>query len=123
MKARFLKVSPIGDVPPTELPVKAVGPAVAFYKAVLGFDLTSRSGNSAMLKRDEVTIGLVESKADPEQVSCYFSVDNVETLHAELTEKGIEPSEMRIDNFGGKKFKVFFAKEPYGVCFCFGCEV
>ena len=41
----------------------------------------------------------------------------------ELAEKGIEPSEIRVDTINGKKYRVFFAQEPFGVCFCFGRQI
>ena len=47
-------------------------------------------------------------------------VGDVEQLREELAARGIEPSPVRLDEHGGKQYRVFFAKEPYGVCFCFG---
>ena len=119
----FQHVSPIGDTDPRALPVSKVGPAVAFYSRVLGFTLASRGDKSAVLRRDAVEIGLVENDADPEQASCHFAVSDVEALREELEATGIEPSPLRTDTYGEKKYRVFFAREPYGVCFCFGQEV
>jgi lactoylglutathione lyase len=113
---------PIGDTNVNALPVKELGPAIGYYTQVLGFTLVSRD-KIAVLKRNEATIGLEVNDADPEQASCYFSVSDVEALRDELAAKGIEPSEIRVDNHGGKSYRVFFAKEPYGVCFCFGQAV
>jgi hypothetical protein len=47
-------------------------------------------------------------------------VRDVEALYQELEAKGIEPSALRVDEHEGKKYRVVFAKEPYGVCFCCG---
>ncbi len=116
----FISVSPIGDTKTDALPVKSLGPAIGYYTHVLGFQLVKREGEKAVLQRDAVTIGLSRNGDDPEQASCYFGVSDVEALHVELTGKGIEPSDMRVDEHGGKKYRVFFAQEPYGVCFCFG---
>ena len=119
----FNSVHPIGDTDVRALPIKDVGPAVGYYTQVLGFEIVSRSAEGAILRRDGAEIGLARTDADPEQASCYFSVDGVESLRSELDTKGIEPSELRIDDYGGNRYRVFFAKEPYGVCFCFGEQV
>jgi hypothetical protein len=42
------------------------------------------------------------------------------TMRRDLEAKGIEPSPVRLDEHGGKRYLVFFAREPHGVCFCFG---
>src|SRR5579859_756060 len=118
--ATFKSVSPIGDTDTNALPVKELGPAIGYYTRVLGFSLASRENDRATLRRDAVEIGLAKNGSDPEQASCYFGVSDVEALRAELDAKGIEPSALRTDEWGGKHFRVFFAKEPYGVCFCFG---
>lgn len=116
----FKSVHPIGDTNPGALPVKDIGPAVGYYTQVLGFSLVSREEGKAVLRRDEAEIGLAANDEDPEQASCYFAVSDVEALRSELASKGIEPSAIRTDAHGGKSYRVFFAKEPYGVCFCFG---
>lgn len=116
----FKGVYPIGSTDPNALPVKAVGPAVGYYTQVLGFSVVSKEDDRAVLRRDEAQIGLARNGEDPEQASCYFSVSDVEALRQELAARGIEPSPLRVDEHGGEKYRVFFAKEPYGVCFCFG---
>jgi lactoylglutathione lyase len=116
----FKAVYPIGDTDTDTLPVKAIGPAVAFYSQVLGFSLVAKDRTSAALKRDDARIGLAVNGRDPEQASCYFEVGNVEALRRELDAKGIEPGDLEVQEHEGKHFRVFFAKEPYGVCFCFG---
>jgi len=102
---KFLSASPIGETKVSGLPVKDIGPAIGYYVHVLGFG---------------ATIGLAQSGDDPEQASVYFSVSDAAQLRRELAEKGIGPSELRTDEYDGKPYRVFFAKEPYGVCFCFG---
>jgi hypothetical protein len=116
----FENVYPIGDTRTDALPVKELGPAIGYYTQVLGFSLVEKQGNRATLRRDGATIGLEVNADDPEQASCYFAVRDVEALRTELEAKGIEPSSLRIDTHNGKEYRVFFAKEPYGVCFCFG---
>ena len=116
---RFNSVGPIGDTDVSALPVKELGPAIGYYGQVLGFELESKGEGTAVMVRDDARIGLAVNGEDPEQASCYFGVSDAEALRAELEGVGIEPSEMRIDTYDGQDYRVFFAKEPYGVCFCF----
>lgn len=116
----FKSVSPIGDTDTQALPVKELGPAIGYYTQVLGFSLVAKEPGRATLRRDEVEIGLAVNGADPEQASCYFSVSDVEALHGELEARGIEPSAVHVQKHAGREYRVCFAKEPYGVCFCFG---
>jgi predicted enzyme related to lactoylglutathione lyase len=120
MSAVFNRVHPIGDTDTNALPVREIGPAVGYYTQVLGFSLVSKDPKSAVLKRDDARIGLAVNGKAPEQASCYFAVSDVEALRRELDEKGIEPGGVHVQEHGGKSYRVFFAKEPYGVCFCFG---
>jgi hypothetical protein len=116
----FKGVYPIGDTDTNALPVKEIGPAVGYYTQVLGFELVRKDRTTAVLKRDDAQIGLAVNGLDPEQASCYFPVGDVEALRSELDAKGIEPGEIDLQEYDGKPYRVFFAKEPFGVCFCFG---
>ena len=116
----FQSAAPIGETKVNALPVKDIGPAIGYYVQVLGFTVVEKGSETATLRRDGATIGLAKNGDDPEQASVYFSVSDAAELRRELTEKGIEPSELRTDEYEGKRYRVFFAKEPYGVCFCFG---
>ena len=122
-KVVFNGVHPIGETDTSALPVRGIGPAIGYYTQVLGFSVVSKEKDRAVLQRDGAKIGLAVNGSDPEQASCYFGVSNVEALRAELEAKGIEPSALRVDDHGGKKYRVFFAQEPFGVCFCFGQQV
>lgn len=113
-------VSPIGDTDTNALPVQDIGQAIEWYTQVLGFEALVREAGKATLQRGDATIGLAVNGQDPEQASCYFSVSDVEAMRAELQAKGVEPSPLRVDEYGGNRYRVFFAREPYGVCFCFG---
>lgn len=119
----FSGVYPIGDTDVNSLPVKHLGPAIGYYTQVLGFSVVHREEGKAVLRRDGAQIGLAENGQDPEQASCYFAVGDVEELRRELEAKGIEPTAIRVDEHGGKQYRVCFAREPYGVCFCFGQQV
>ena len=122
-RAIFSGAYPIGGTQVQSLPVKHLGPAIGYYTRVLGFSLVSKTETSAILQRDQAQIGLAENGQDPEQASCYFDVSDVEALQSELEEIGIEPTAIRVDKHEGKQYRVCFAREPYGVCFCFGQPV
>ena len=107
------------------LPVEDVDQAVPFYENVMGFQVVSRSDSphkSVVLTRDEIKIGLAENGGDPTQDGCFFEVDNAETAFAELKANGLEEetANFRIDQYGDKKFKVFFVSAPDGLCYCLG---
>ena len=107
------------------LPVENVDQAIPFYESVMGFQVESRSDSppkNAILTRDEIKIGLAENGGDPTQDGCFFEVDNAEAAFAELKGNGLqkEDAEFRIDQYGDKKFKVFFVVAPDGLCYCLG---
>ena len=115
----FKATGPIGGTDINALPVKEIGPAVGYYTQCLGFRLVSKNATTARLKRDDVEIGLAVNGRDPEQASCWFSVGDVDALRREYDAKGIGPGVIDEQEFGGMPLRVFFAKEPFGVCFCF----
>jgi hypothetical protein len=116
---RFESACPIGDTDIRALTVKELGPAIGYYTQCLGFSLVSKDGTTARLRRDDVEIGLEVNGQDPEEASCWFSVGNVEVLWREYEAKGIGPGIIDEMEHDGQPLRVFFAKEPYGVCFCF----
>lgn len=120
---RFEGVHPIGNSDPMALPVRMIGPAVAFYTNVLGFRLISKTETNAYLERDGVQVGLAKNDADPTQASVYFAVQGSDELREEYLARNLEPSATKIDDNGTDRYRVFFAQEPYGVCFCFGSKL
>ena len=107
------------------LPVTNVDEAIPFYESVMGFHVVFRTDaprKAVVLKRDMVQIGLAENGGDSTQDGCFFEVDNVETAFAELRTNGLKQEEanFRIDQYGDKKFKVFFVIAPDGLCYCLG---
>ena len=124
MKAVFKSTWPYQDNA-MNLPVENVDEAIPFYTSVMGFEVASRSDSphkSAVLARDDIKIGLAENGGDPTQDGCFFEVDNAETAFAELKANGLnkEKADFRIDQYGEKKFKVFFVVAPDGLCYCLG---
>lgn len=124
MKAVFKSTWPYqGDA--MSLPVENVDQAIPFYESVMGFKVASRNDlppKRAVLARDDIKIGLAENGGDPTQDGCFFEVDNAETAFAELKANGLknEKADFRIDQYGDKKFKVFFVIAPDGLCYCLG---
>src|SRR5262245_10562772 len=107
------------------LPVRDVASAIAFYEKIMGFQLVSRRDEpvrSAVLRRDEIQIGLAENGGDPSQEGCFFEVDDVEKAFAELKGRGLnkEDAGYRVDRYGQNSFKVFFVVAPDGLCYCLG---
>ena len=108
----FRAAGPIGDTDIRALPAKEIGPAVGYYTQCLGFSLVSKGAMAARLKRDDVEIGLAVNGRDPEQASCRFSVGDVDALRREYDAKGIGPGIIDEQEYDGRPFRVFFAKDP-----------
>ena len=119
-------VYPISGEDLSALPVKEVGPAVAFYQTVLAFSVVFQDAATATVQRDDAQLGLVK-KPDhkPEEAgSCAFAVTDLDTMRAELDGRGLDLGTIRIDEWDGKKYRVFFLREAEnGYCYCFSQQV
>ena len=114
------------------LPVANVDIALPFYERVLGFHVTSRSDvphRSAVLGRDGIQIGLVESGGDSSQDGCAFHVTDVEALFREFKDNGLNkddpgtdgtPPAFDLEKHADAAFKVFYVVAPDGLCYWFG---
>ena len=125
---QFKTISPIGDGDASAVPVREITPAVRFYTQTLGFSLVTEDERSAVLKRDDVQIGLV-AQADHDWATAgafYIAVADVETLRREFEGNGAKSGAIHIQEHEGKKYRVFFLREcdmmesHDGYCFCFG---
>jgi lactoylglutathione lyase len=120
--AHFKAVGSVSEDDTNALPVKDIGPAVAFYETTLGFSVVSRDASTAALARDQVRIGLVR-KADHEPGragSLAFAVDDLDAMHQELQSRGGHPGKFGTDEWGGQQFRTFFLREDEnGYCYCF----
>src|SRR5262249_27820707 len=119
---QFQRVSPISGEDLNALPVREIAPAVEFYQKVLGFSLVRSDDARAVLKRDDVRIGLVRKPDHKphEAGSCCFAVSDLDAAHQELRGRGGELGDIRTDEWGGTKYRVFFLREGGdGYCFCF----
>jgi hypothetical protein len=115
-------VYPISGEDLKALPVQEIGPAVAYYEAVLGFSVVSRDATTANLSRDDVRIGLVRKPDhEPKEAgSMAFAVDDLDAMHHELQESGANPGKFGTDQWGGKQYRTFFVREDEnGYCYCF----
>jgi lactoylglutathione lyase len=120
--ARLIAAGPISDEDLAALPVKALEPAIGFYETVLGFTLVRRDVTTAVLNRDDVTIGLVVDVGhEPRRAGSFaVEVDDIDALHHEFEEKGARPGEFGVDEWGGRSHRTFFLREgENGYCYCF----
>jgi catechol 2,3-dioxygenase-like lactoylglutathione lyase family enzyme len=119
---QFNGVYPVSGEDPSALPVKAIAPAVEFYRTVLGFTVVARDDAAATLQRDGARIGLV-GKPDhkPEEAgSLALAVADLDAVRAELDGRGLDLGAIRVDEWGGKRYRVFFLREAEnGYCYCF----
>jgi catechol 2,3-dioxygenase-like lactoylglutathione lyase family enzyme len=108
------------------LPVENLEAAIPFYETIMGFRVLSRKDfpyQSAVLHRDDIQIGLAENGGDPSQEGCFFAVDDVEAVFAELKGKGLEKERadaFSIEKHGDTSWKVFYVVAPDGLCYCLG---
>ncbi|MBA4849311.1 VOC family protein [Emticicia sp. BO119] len=107
------------------LPVENVDTAINFYETVMGFRKISNVDTpykSAVLKRDDVEIGLAENGGDPTQDGCFFEVNNVEDTLDELKANGFNKidSDFSFQKHGSTLWRVFFIIAPDGLCYCIG---
>ena len=124
MSVTYLRAAPYAD-DAMNLPVKDITQAIPFYTNIMGFQLTSQSDKpckSAILKRDNIQIGLAENGGDPTQEGCFFEVDNVEAAFNELRSNGFkkEEADYRVDQHGDTAYRVFFVVAPDELCYCIG---
>jgi hypothetical protein len=122
-EVRLKGIYPIGDSDPAAMPAPDAEAASDWYVQNLGFQVTSRAEaphRSVTLARDDVRLTLAENGGDPHNASCYIEVSDVDAAYGEAEALGIVPSPMRIDTHGGARYRVFFIKDPVGLCYCVG---
>ena len=107
------------------LPVANVAAALPYYETVFGFRVVSRGTTphaSAILARDAVQIGLVESGGDPTNDGCAFHVQGLAALLEEFNSRGFGKDSSAIDTeeMDGEVWNVFYAIAPDGLCYWFG---
>ena len=123
---QFKGVYPISGEDLNALPVKEIGPAVEFYRSVLRFSVVANDEATATLQRDDARLGLIRMPDHkPEEAgSCAFAVADLDAMRAELDGRGLDLSAVRIDEWNGKRYRVFFLREPEnGYCYCFNQQI
>jgi lactoylglutathione lyase len=108
------------------LPVKNVDQALPFYEERLGFHVVERQDEplkSAILERDGVRIGLVESGGDPTQDGSFFEVSDVDAAFADLKGRGLALAPPSIQRSAHGTYKSFFVVAPDGLCYMVGERV
>jgi hypothetical protein len=123
---QFTGIYPISGEDLNALPVRSIGPALEFYTAVLRFSVVASDETTATLQRDDARIGLIrkpDHKPD-EAGSCAIAVADLDAMRAELDGRGLDLSANRVDEWDGKKYRVFFLREPEnGYCYCFNQKI
>jgi catechol 2,3-dioxygenase-like lactoylglutathione lyase family enzyme len=122
----FKGVYPISGEDLNALPVKAIVQAVEFYRSVLGFSVVASDEETAALQRDDARIGLVRKPDHKpgEAGSFAIAVADLDAMHRELDGRGLDLGGIRIDEWDGKRYRVFFLREAEnGYCYCFSQPV
>jgi hypothetical protein len=124
-KVTYRSIHPIGDSNPLDMPVANIDRAAAWYEKNMGFTVASRdeAARTVRIRRDTVEIQLAENGRDPEQASCYVEVSDPDAARAELAVSGVNISDLRLDDYGGHQYRVFFAKDDDGLCYCLGMRL
>lgn len=120
---RYEGIYPIGDSDPAAMPAPDPETASGWYVEKLGFEIVAQAEapyRSVTLARDQVRLTLAETGEDPGNASCYIAVSDVEAAYGEAEAVGIAPSPMRVDDHGNARYRVFFIKDPAGLCYCVG---
>jgi lactoylglutathione lyase len=123
---QFKGIYPISGEDLNALPVREIGPALEFYKTVLRFSVVASDEATATLQRDDARIGLIRRPDHkPEEAgSCAIAVADLDAMRAELDGRGLDLSANRVDEWGGKKYRVFFLREAEnGYCYCFNQKI
>ena len=118
---KFVKASPYQD-DVLALPVTNMDDASAWYCKHFGMVEVERADQpipTVILERDGVQIGFAINGGDASQDGAAIKVEHLELLMEELKANGVNVGNSRIDERDGKKFKVFFAIAPDGLCYYF----
>ena len=80
---------------------------------------TQGENPTVILERDNTRIGFSINGGDPTQDGAAILVRGIKELRDELTDRGVETGNWRVDENDGKKFQVFFVLAPDGLCYYF----
>ena len=93
-----------------ELPVSNLKEAIEYYEQKLGFRVAMKmpSGNYAIIERDDIAIHLFqENENSTSHVAIHIFTEDLETLHAELKNRGARVSQgIQCKPWGNRDFRV-----------------
>lgn len=104
------------------LPVADLDVAADWYSKHFGMSEVSRQAEpipSVILERDGTRIGFAITGGDASQDGAAILVSNIHGIREELSSKGVEIGNWRVDERDGQKFQVFFVVAPDGLCYYF----
>jgi catechol 2,3-dioxygenase-like lactoylglutathione lyase family enzyme len=104
------------------LPVVDIEAASQWYSKHFGMLETERTSQpipTVILERNGVRLGFAVNGGDASQDGAAIQVSGIAELKAELDANGVEAGNWRVDDRNGKKFQVFFATAPDGLCYYF----
>ncbi len=104
--------------------VRDMNEAIGFYTNKLSFQVVFKNGTVfAIVARDgiEISLGLDRSGAKIGKGSCYLKVESVDSLHEELTGKGVAMTHaLKTESY---KMREFMITDPDGNTLNFGERV
>lgn len=104
------------------LPVLDLDAAARWYAQHFGMAEVERRASpspTVILERDGVRLGFAVNGGDASQDGAALLVTQIGALKKELEERGVPIGNWRVDDRNGRKFQVFFAVAPDGLCFYF----
>lgn len=104
------------------LPVTNLDDASAWYSEHFGMievDRYDQPEPTVVLERDGVRIGFSINGGDASQDGAAILVSRISGIREELESRGVNISNWRVDERDGRKFQVFFAIAPDGLCYYF----
>lgn len=107
---------------PLALPVKDLDEASQWYCQHFGMTEVERRDEPAptvVLERDGVQVGFAINGGDASNDGAAILVSNIQSMKDELQASGVSIANWRVDERDGKKFQVFFAVAPDGLCYYF----
>jgi len=104
------------------LPVTDLDKAAEWYTEHFGMAEIERRDDpvpTVILERNGTRIGFSVNGGDASQDGAAILVSNIEGVKEELSSRGVEIGNWRIDERDGQRFQVFFVVAPDGLCYYF----
>jgi hypothetical protein len=104
------------------LPVTDIDAAARWYSRCFGMvevERRSAPAPTVVLERDGMRIGFSVNGGDPSQDGAAILVSGIAAIRSQLEASGVNVSEWRMDERGGRQLRVFFVVAPDGLCYYF----